>query len=105
MDDADIGRVLLPGCPCKIRSGIGTPVTKKGNDSRFKFCHVFLLTSCWSSVLRVCNYQKDKFLSTFHVPLSPHPFPLPWGERGSEGLVNRLIKNSQIQSFFKISLL
>jgi hypothetical protein len=36
-----VGRVLQPGHPCQIRSGIGAPVAQKRYDFWFEFCHTF----------------------------------------------------------------
>jgi hypothetical protein len=36
---SDIGRILQSGDACQIGTGIGAPVTKKGNDFWFKLSH------------------------------------------------------------------
>jgi hypothetical protein len=40
VDDPNVGRILLPGCSCEIRSGVSAPVAKKRDDPRLKFTHL-----------------------------------------------------------------
>jgi len=51
-DQADVGRVLNPGNPGQISSGIGTPVAHKGRDPWF-YCVGFLQPSIRLHLLNI----------------------------------------------------